>query len=156
MQLGITPTKHRQPSLDASHNYLESVDYMEIFSTRLRLLTTPQGWLICRRSTNMPTYEYECKECHHQLEAEQRIKDEPLKECPACHKPALERLISASSFQLKGGGWYKDAYSSKTAASTRTSKDVENSLTKAIDKDKAATAAAAPAASSDKSSGGDK
>jgi len=91
----------------------------------------------------MPTYEYECKECHHQLEAEQRIKDEPLKECPECHKPALERLISASSFQLKGGGWYKDAYASKTGKE-RTSKDVENSLTKAIAADKVETAAPKP------------
>ncbi len=104
----------------------------------------------------MPTYEYECKECHNQMEAVQSIKDAPLTECPACHKPALERLISASSFQLKGGGWYKDAYSS-TSGPQKTSKQVENSLTKAIEKDKASTPApAASTTSSDKSSGGDK
>lgn len=60
----------------------------------------------------MPTYEYRCQECAHELEAFQSIKDAPLADCPACGKPRLERLISATSFQLKGGGWYKDLYSS--------------------------------------------
>ena len=60
----------------------------------------------------MPTYEYRCQECAHELEAFQSIKDAPLANCPACGKPRLQRLISATSFQLKGGGWYKDLYSS--------------------------------------------
>jgi putative FmdB family regulatory protein len=60
----------------------------------------------------MPTYEYRCQSCEHEMEAFQSIKDAPLKDCPACHEPKLERLISATSFQLKGGGWYKDLYSS--------------------------------------------
>jgi putative FmdB family regulatory protein len=46
------------------------------------------------------------------MEAFQSIKDAPLQDCPACRQPQLERLISATSFQLKGGGWYKDLYSS--------------------------------------------
>ena len=46
------------------------------------------------------------------MEAFQSIKDAALKECPACSQPKLERLISATSFQLKGSGWYKDLYSS--------------------------------------------
>jgi putative FmdB family regulatory protein len=50
------------------------------------------------------------------MEAFQSIKDAPLKDCPACHEPKLERLISATSFQLKGGGWYKDLYSSSKPA----------------------------------------
>lgn len=60
----------------------------------------------------MPTYEYRCKSCAHETEAFQSIKDAPLEQCPACHKSELERLISATAFQLKGGGWYKDLYSS--------------------------------------------
>ena len=60
----------------------------------------------------MPTYEYRCQSCEHQMEAFQSIKDAALTDCPACHQPQLERLISATSFQLKGGGWYKDLYSS--------------------------------------------
>ena len=41
-----------------------------------------------------------------------RVVIKPLEDCPACREPKLERLISATSFQLKGGGWYKDLYSS--------------------------------------------
>ena len=62
----------------------------------------------------MPTYEYRCQSCEHEMEAFQPIKDAPLEDCPACREPKLERLISATSFQLKGGGWYKDLYSSST------------------------------------------
>jgi putative FmdB family regulatory protein len=60
----------------------------------------------------MPTYEYRCEACSHEFEAFQSMKDARLTDCPKCHRSALERLISGSSFQLKGGGWYKDLYSS--------------------------------------------
>jgi len=59
------------------------------------------------------TYEYSCKCCGHAFETVQSIKDDPLTECPKCRVSALERLISGGSgFTLKGGGWYKDLYSS--------------------------------------------
>lgn len=54
----------------------------------------------------MPIYEYRCEACGHALEAIQKVNDAPLSECPACHKPALKKLISAAGFQLKGSGWY--------------------------------------------------
>ena len=65
----------------------------------------------------MPLYEYRCSSCGHEFETEQRITADPLKDCPQCTKPALERLISRTSFALKGGGWYKDAYSSSGSSS---------------------------------------
>ena len=55
----------------------------------------------------MPFYEYECKSCGHDLEAMQKISDPPLKKCPNCGKPQLQRLMSAPVFRLKGGGWYE-------------------------------------------------
>lgn len=55
----------------------------------------------------MPIYDYQCKECGHQLEAIQRMSDAPLTECPVCHKPSLSKQVSAPSFRLKGGGWYE-------------------------------------------------
>lgn len=55
----------------------------------------------------MPIYEYECKDCGHQLEAIQKISDAPLTECPECGKSSLQKQISASGFRLKGGGWYE-------------------------------------------------
>lgn len=55
----------------------------------------------------MPIYEYQCEKCGHQLEALQKISDSPLVECPACHEAGLQKLVSAASFRLKGGGWYE-------------------------------------------------
>jgi putative FmdB family regulatory protein len=54
----------------------------------------------------MPIYEYRCAECGAQKEILQRISDAPLKDCPECGKPALQKLVSAAGFQLKGTGWY--------------------------------------------------
>jgi len=55
----------------------------------------------------MPIYEYQCKSCGHELEAFQKLSDDPLKECPACGDLELTKLISAAGFRLKGGGWYE-------------------------------------------------
>ncbi len=55
----------------------------------------------------MPIYEYKCTECEHQLEKLQKMSDDPLKSCPECGKEALQKLISAVGFRLKGGGWYE-------------------------------------------------
>jgi len=60
----------------------------------------------------MPTYEYACDKCGHEFEREQRITDDPVKTCPACRGRRVRRLISNTSFVLKGSGWYSDLYSS--------------------------------------------
>jgi putative FmdB family regulatory protein len=65
----------------------------------------------------VPIYEYRCKKCGKQFEYMQRMSDGPKKKCEACGALALERLISHTSFQLKGSGWYKDLYSSSKPAS---------------------------------------
>ena len=54
----------------------------------------------------MPTYEYVCKECGHELEAMQSMKDAALTDCPECGRSTLEKMISGGGFILKGGGWY--------------------------------------------------
>lgn len=59
----------------------------------------------------MPIYEYACKKCGI-VETMQSIKAEPLKNCPNCGEAGAEKVISRNSFQLQGGGWYKDGYSS--------------------------------------------
>jgi len=58
----------------------------------------------------MPIYEYECPACEKVFEVQQRISDEPLKVCPECDGK-VKKLVSVSSFQLKGSGWYSDGYS---------------------------------------------
>jgi putative FmdB family regulatory protein len=55
----------------------------------------------------MPIYEYQCAACGHTLETLQKISDSPLTRCPACGAEALKKLVSASGFRLKGGGWYE-------------------------------------------------
>jgi putative FmdB family regulatory protein len=60
----------------------------------------------------MPTYEYLCRACDHEFEREQRITDPKVRTCPKCKKRRVERLISQTSFVLKGGGWHSDLYSS--------------------------------------------
>ncbi|MDY0391532.1 MAG: zinc ribbon domain-containing protein [Desulfobulbus oligotrophicus] len=59
----------------------------------------------------MPVYEYECSGCKKIFEIQQRIADAPVSTCPECGAD-VKKLISMSSFQLKGGGWYADGYSS--------------------------------------------
>ena len=53
------------------------------------------------------TYEYKCNNCFHKWEAEQSIKDDPIKICPQCQTESAERLISTGNFILHGSGWYK-------------------------------------------------
>lgn len=57
----------------------------------------------------MPVYEYECGGCQKVFEVQQRLADAPVSVCPDCGGQ-VRKLISMSSFQLKGGGWYTDGY----------------------------------------------
>ncbi|QJQ96670.1 MULTISPECIES: FmdB family zinc ribbon protein [Halomonadaceae] len=74
----------------------------------------------------MPIYEYECKACGHRMEKLQKISADPLRECPACQAPELNRLVSAAGFRLAGGGWYETDFKSgskKNIAGEGTSSD---------------------------------
>jgi putative FmdB family regulatory protein len=59
----------------------------------------------------MPTYEYKCPKCG-EFEVTQRITENALKKCPTC-KSKVERLLSRTSFILKGTGWYVTDYAKK-------------------------------------------
>ena len=56
----------------------------------------------------MPIYEYLCQKCG-EFEVTQKITDSPLKKCPTC-RSRVTKLISNTSFQLKGSGWYVTDY----------------------------------------------
>ena len=77
----------------------------------------------------MPIYEYKCTECDHRLEKLQRMSDDPLKDCPECSKPALTKLVSASSFKLKGTGWYETDFKNKKKSETSNSASSSTSTT---------------------------
>jgi putative FmdB family regulatory protein len=60
----------------------------------------------------MPTYEYECPKCPRVFEVRQRITEPALVTCDRCGGP-IHRLLSATPFILKGGGWYVTDYPSE-------------------------------------------
>ncbi|MEJ2041293.1 MAG: zinc ribbon domain-containing protein [Desulfosarcinaceae bacterium] len=60
----------------------------------------------------MPIYEYQCDACGRIEEAIQKFSDKPLTSCSHC-SGKLHKLISQSSFHLKGSGWYVTDYAGK-------------------------------------------
>jgi putative FmdB family regulatory protein len=103
----------------------------------------------------MPTYEYECQQCHERVEAVQKFSDAALTVCPLCGGE-LRKVFSAVGIVFKGSGFYKNdsrktsssTESTKTPSSTSTTSDSSSSSTPAP----APTPAASPktpAASSD-------
>lgn len=59
----------------------------------------------------MPIYEYICDDCEKKCEVIQKITDQPLSTCPECGG-RMHKLISQTSFVLKGSGWYVTDYAS--------------------------------------------
>jgi putative FmdB family regulatory protein len=60
----------------------------------------------------MPIYEYKCKKCGSEFEVFQKITEADAKSCKFCHGP-VNKLMSLSSFQLQGSGWYVTDYAGK-------------------------------------------
>ncbi|HOI16793.1 MAG TPA: zinc ribbon domain-containing protein [Geobacteraceae bacterium] len=65
----------------------------------------------------MPLYEYRCSDCGQEFELRQKFSDEPATVCPACGG-SIEKLISRTSFSLKGSGWYNEGYSKDSRPKT--------------------------------------
>ncbi len=86
----------------------------------------------------MPIYEYECTKCGNIKEALQKFSDKPLTKCKHC-SGKLNKLVSQSTFHLKGTGWYVTDYADKSKNSTKSSqKKTEESKsvqTKSVDTD---------------------
>jgi putative FmdB family regulatory protein len=64
----------------------------------------------------MPVYEYQCSGCGHIEEVFQKISESPLEICPRCNG-SLKKIISQSTFHLKGSGWYVTDYGGAKAGS---------------------------------------
>ena len=84
----------------------------------------------------MPLYEYQCKKCKHRFEKIQMFSDKPVKKCPECGG-LLEKLISTSSVQFKGSGWYVTDYAKKSHATSAASSSESDSAAKETSKDTA-------------------
>lgn len=72
----------------------------------------------------MPIYEYVCEKCGSHVEVMQKISDAPLKRCQKC-RGKLGKVVSRTSFQLKGGGWYASDYSRKPSNADKADKSTE-------------------------------
>jgi len=65
----------------------------------------------------MPIYEYTCSQCQKLSDVLQKLSEPAPERCPACGaEGTLSRVVSRTSFVLKGGGWGADLYASKKAA----------------------------------------
>ncbi len=79
----------------------------------------------------MPIYEYECTKCGQQTEIWQKFSDPPIAKCELC-RGKMKKLISQSTFHLKGTGWYVTDYASKRGGSGESNgKTGKDSTTKA-------------------------
>ncbi|HEX3828507.1 MAG TPA: FmdB family zinc ribbon protein [Sporichthyaceae bacterium] len=63
----------------------------------------------------MPTYQYACTKCGHELEAVQKFTDDPLTECPDC-SGRLRKVFSAVGVVFKGSGFYRTDSRAKSSA----------------------------------------
>ena len=77
----------------------------------------------------MPIYEYKCTNCGRKFDVTQRITDEPLQICSFC-SGKLQKLISISSFQLKGSGWYATDYKNNKDKAEKREEKVEGNADK--------------------------
>lgn len=70
----------------------------------------------------MPTYEYRCRECGHELEAVQAFTEDALTTCPACGAESLRKVFGSVGISFKGSGFYKtDSRGSSSTSSSSSS-----------------------------------
>ncbi len=82
----------------------------------------------------MPIYEYECTKCGNHTEAWQKFSDPPITQCELC-RGKMKKMMSQSTFHLKGSGWYVTDYASGHRGSAPAKeKPDENAATKKEEK----------------------
>ncbi|NDV62222.1 zinc ribbon domain-containing protein [Puniceicoccales bacterium CK1056] len=99
----------------------------------------------------MPTYEYTCQQCGHDLEVFQRMSDDPLQDCPECQTPSLKRKIGlGAGIIFKGGGFYETDFKDRKGQPKESSPGPDKSK-KADDKSGASSEKKSSASSSEAS-----
>jgi len=71
----------------------------------------------------VPIYEYLCEACGTLTERMQKVTDPPPRSCPECGSRKIARMMSRTSFHLKGGGWYADLYASPRQGDAQAKKE---------------------------------
>ena len=101
----------------------------------------------------MPTYEYRCKACSHQLEIVQAFTDDALTTCPSCGAEELRKVFGSVGISFKGSGFYKnDSRSSSTSKSSTSSGDTSTSDTSSGSSSSSSTSDGAASSSTSSSS----
>lgn len=95
----------------------------------------------------MPIYEYECAACGRIDEVIQKFSDKPLKTCRHC-SGKLQKLVSQSSFHLKGNGWYVTDYANRSASSASSGSPAKPTAAKSSTEKAGDTPKASPSSSS--------
>ena len=67
----------------------------------------------------MPTYEYECRACHHTFEKFQSMSDEPERVCPECGGAVRRMIGGGTGVIFKGSGFYSTDSKKSSSASTK-------------------------------------
>jgi len=78
----------------------------------------------------MPIYEFKCQNCGEITEKWQKMADPYPTECPICKKGKLQKIMSATGFSLKGGGWYVTDFKNKSGGSAGSTSTVPPTTTK--------------------------
>lgn len=95
----------------------------------------------------MPIYEYECLKCGKTTEAMQKFSDPPLTTCEHC-SGEVRKLISMSTFHLKGSGWYTTDYAGKNQSTSASNSSNESSKADKVEKKAESSSSADSAAKS--------
>ncbi len=98
----------------------------------------------------MPIYEYNCDKCGT-FEVMQRITESPLKKCPKC-KSKVERILSRSSFILKGSGWYATDYANKGSSTASSASSETNGSSQSKSSESSSTSSSSSSSSSSSTS----
>jgi putative FmdB family regulatory protein len=98
----------------------------------------------------MPIYEYKCQNCDDHFDVTLGVNDKQPEKCSKCNG-VLVRLISAPAFHLKGGGWYKDGYSSAEKKESKPAPSTDSASKKvATEGGSSITSSSSPSPSSEK------
>ncbi len=99
----------------------------------------------------MPIYRYQCTQCGAREEHLQKFSDPPVEICGTCGG-ALSKQMTAAAFHLKGGGWYKDLYSSSKSGGAESTSSAGSDSAKALDSTKSSDSSSSSSTSSSSSS----
>mgnify|MGYP005863884497 CR=1 FL=1 len=93
-----------------------------------------QVTMVVFRNINMPIYVYQCNACGERMDKLQKISDPVLLDCPLCGQAALQKMVTAAGFRLKGSGWYETDFKTEGKRNLAGDHDAAEKSPEAADK----------------------